>query len=48
MIPAPRPSPERVVPCPVGHLGTDCVLTRGHAGTCVPAPSRIVRREVVA
>ena len=43
MIPAPRPSPERVVPCAVGHRGASCVLAADHAGSCIPAPGHVVR-----
>jgi hypothetical protein len=51
MIPSPRPSPEpltRVVPVGATHRGTLCVLIRDHAGSCVPAPGHVVRREIAA
>lgn len=44
-IPAPRTSPEpltRVVPVGQTHRGVLCVLPRGHAGACLPAPHRMV------
>lgn len=45
MIPVPHTSSKqrtRGVPCKVGHLRYSCVLARGHAGTCLPAPARAV------